>query len=142
MNKYIGSTRKYHGYDRGIGKLSPVLCLLLFLAIRIPLNAQTDNVGIGTTTPDNSAILDLDVSSLTDKKGFLAPRVALDDASTEAPVTSPAKGLLIFNEGGTEPEGFYYWGGSQWIQVGAGSSSLPGGTAEGQTLKYDSVNSV
>ena len=50
-------------------------------------NAQT---GVGTTTPDASAVLD--VSSTT--KGFLMPR--LTDTQRNA-IVAPAKGLLIFN---------------------------------------------
>lgn len=82
------------------------------------------NVGIGTTTPDSSAILDI---TSTDK-GVLIPRVALNDHTTAAPVTSPTEGLLIYNATGSEPHGFWFWDGSQWVQVGSGSSS--GGTLD------------
>jgi len=82
------------------------------------------NVGIGTTTPDASAILDI---TATDK-GLLIPRVALNDYTTAAPITLPTEGLLIYNATGSEPHGFWYWDGSQWVQVGSGSSS--GGTLD------------
>lgn len=70
------------------------------------------NVGINSdgSSPDASAMLDI-VSS---DKGILIPRVDLDDASTAAPITSPAIGLLIYNQGGDEPDGFYYWTGTLW----------------------------
>jgi len=82
------------------------------------------NMGIGTTTPDASAILDITAAD----KGLLIPRVALNDHTTAAPVTSPTEGLLIYNATGTEAHGFWYWDGSQWVQVGSGSSS--GGTLD------------
>ncbi|MEA3447402.1 MAG: tail fiber domain-containing protein [Bacteroidota bacterium] len=70
------------------------------------------NVGINQPNPDNSALLDL----TSTERGLLIPRVALDDINTAAPIISPvAEGLLIYNETGSEPHGFYYWDGSQWI---------------------------
>tara|TARA_B100000809_G_scaffold266928_1_gene333155 strand:- start:21017 stop:22267 length:1251 start_codon:yes stop_codon:yes gene_type:complete len=59
----------------------------LVLLISSSLYAQ---VGIGTTTPDNSSLLDVSSSS----KGFLMPR--LTTAQRDA-ITSPATGLMIFN---------------------------------------------
>lgn len=97
---------------------------LLMLAMLTNLNAQ-NNVGIGTTTPNASALLEL---SATDK-GFLAPRVSLTSTIVAAPVTSPATGLLVFNTNtaGTAPNnvvpGFYYWDGTKWVQVGAAASA-------------------
>ncbi len=96
---------------------------LLFLFSHTNTYAQ-NNMGIGTTTPDASAILEL---SATDK-GLLIPRVSLDNATTAAPVISPVEGLLIYNATGTEAHGFWYWDGTQWIQVGSGSGS--GGTLD------------
>jgi len=78
-----------------------------------------NNVGIGTNSPDASAVLDI----MSTDKGLLIPRVSLDNAATAAPVTAPIEGLLIYNETGTESHGFWYWDGSQWVQVGAGGSS-------------------
>ena len=97
-----------------------VLCLLFFSN----LQAQ-NNVGIGTTTPDSSAILDITSAN----KGLLIPRVTLNDHTTPAPVTNPATGLLIYNANGTEPHGFWYWDGTEWVQVGAGSNT-GGGTLD------------
>ena len=91
--------------------------ILLFL-ITYSSFAQT---GIGTTTPDASA--KLDVSSTN--KGFLPPRIALTALNSASPVTSPATGLLIFNtaSAGTNPNqvtpGYYYWDGvnSKWVRL-------------------------
>lgn len=77
---------------------------------------NTGNVGIGTTTPDASARLD--VSSTT--QGFLPPRVTLTAKNAAAPIASPATGLLVYNTAtaGTSPNnvtpGYYYWDGTAW----------------------------
>lgn len=68
-------------------------------------------VGIGTTTPQSSAMLDVQSAN----KGMLVPRVALMSANSAAPVQSPADALLIYNTAtaGTGNDavtpGFYYW---------------------------------
>ena len=90
-----------------------VLALLLFPTLFF---AQ---VGIGTTTPDASAKLEINATD----KGFLPPRVALTSASDAATIATPAIGLFIYNTAtaGTAPNdvtpGFYYYGGSQWQRI-------------------------
>ncbi|GAL90841.1 hypothetical protein [Jejuia pallidilutea] len=64
-----------------------VLVLLLLLGSNILLYAQ---VGIGTTNPDNSSILDVESTN----KGVLVPR--LTTAQRNA-IVNPATSLLIFN---------------------------------------------
>lgn len=76
-------------------------------------------IGIGTTIPNESAILD--VESID--KGLLIPRVDLDDVSTAAPINTPATGLLVYNQGGDETDGFYYWNGTSWIPFTTGQST-------------------
>lgn len=66
-------------------------------------------VGIGTTAPDASAVLELNSNS----KGFLPPRMT-------AYPTSPAIGLTIYR---TDLNGYYTWNGSAWTQNVFGSSS-------------------
>ena len=99
------------------------LYITLFgIFISISSFAQT---GIGTTTPNASAKLDV---SATDR-GFLPPRVALTAANTFSPITgtsSAAAGLLVYNTAtaGTAPNnvvpGYYYWNGTTWIQISGG----------------------
>jgi len=72
------------------------------------------------TTGNASAMLD--VKSTT--KGILLPRVTLTASlSNASPVSSPATGLLVYNEGANQPVGFYYWNGSAWASLnGTGSA--------------------
>jgi hypothetical protein len=59
----------------------------------------SENVGIGTTAPDNSAALD--VSSTT--QGFLPPRMTTSERDA---ISSPAAGLLIWNTDNRQIEVF------------------------------------
>ncbi|AUP78131.1 fibrinogen-like YCDxxxxGGGW domain-containing protein [Flavivirga eckloniae] len=71
-------------------------------------------VGIGTTTPDASSILD--VTSTT--QGFLPPRMT--EVQRDA-IASPARGLLIFN---MDSNCFQFYTGAAWSDcLGAGSVS-------------------
>ena len=71
-------------------------------------------VGIGTTTPDASAALD--ITSTT--KGLLIPRMT---AAQRDAISSPATGLMIYQTDGTV--GFYYYNGSSWAEVAATSKT-------------------
>jgi hypothetical protein len=67
--------------------------------------AQKDNVGIGTTSPDASAVLDIQSSN----KGLLIPRMSLDQRKS---VERPATGLMIYQT--DEKAGFYFYNGDDW----------------------------
>ncbi len=80
-----------------------------------------DNVGVGTTTPHENAILDI---SSTDK-GMLAPRLNTLQRLAVAPVIG-ADGLLVYD---TDLDEFCYWDGTQWICLpGSGSVGPTGAT--------------
>lgn len=97
----------------------------LFLALLLlsPLMSRSQSVGVNTTgaAPDPSAMLDVAASD----KGVLIPRVELNDVSTQAPVSAaPVEGLLIYNSTGSEPNGYYYWDGTQWTDILNGSAGI------------------
>ena len=81
------------------------------------------NIGIGTTTPDASSLLDITSTS----KGLLIPRVALTAINAAGPITAPLTSLMVYNTAtaGVSPNivvpGYYYWNGSKWISVSGGS---------------------
>ena len=85
--------------------------------------------GIGTTTPNASA--KLDVSSTT--QGFLPPRVTLTGTNDNTTIKNsagtsitPATGLLVYNTATTTTDpfrvvpGYYYYNGTTWISISNG----------------------
>ncbi|MBS1754375.1 MAG: tail fiber domain-containing protein [Ferruginibacter sp.] len=119
--------------------------LPLFLFLLVAGMSRSQNVGIGTTTPDASA--QLDISSTT--SGLLAPRMT--KAQRDA-IATPATGLLIYQTNNTA--GFYYYDGSTWKMITSGGKAwlLNGnnntdpatnfiGTADDQPLNFRVNNS-
>ena len=94
----------------------------LFLVL-CEINAQ---VGIGTETPDESAILE--VSSV--EKGFLPPRM---DTSERNNILNPAEGLVIFN---TDENCLQFYNTTGWYNSCDGAiTGLPidnGGECDGE----------
>jgi hypothetical protein len=93
-------------------------CLISFVSALIMLftvqlsKAQntfpaTGSAGIGTTTPDTSAILELKSA----KKGLLIPRMTIVQRNA---IVTPARGLLIYQTNNTP--GFYYFD-TTWKQM-------------------------
>lgn len=79
--------------------------------------SQNKNVGIGTETPDPSAVLDV----VATNKGFEGPNVALLSRTDKLTIPLPADGLIVFNtttlSGDTDTElkpAYYYWKTNKW----------------------------
>jgi len=77
-------------------------------------------VGIGTTTPNADA--ELDITSTT--RGVLLPRILLTNTTSPAPLSTDVAGMLVYNTAtaGDVTPGFYYNDGSDWIRLGDGWS--------------------
>ena len=63
--------------------------------------SQTQNIGVGTLTPDNSAVLDL--SPPNNDKGILVPRLS---AWQRIAINNPANSLLVFD---TDSNCFFFY---------------------------------
>ncbi len=101
---------------------SIILISVTLITLSLTSFAQT---GIGTTTPDASAVLD--VSSVT--KGFLPPRMT--DIQMDA-ISSPAEGLIIYCINCT-PKGLYLFNGDSFFSMTFGGESTTG-TDTGTTV--------
>ncbi len=77
--------------------------LAAFLCVSIAATSQ-QNVGIGTTSPNSSAILDVNSS----QKGMLMPRLT---TSQRKAIANPAFGLLVFD---TDKATLMFYDGSAW----------------------------
>lgn len=74
-------------------------------------------VGIGTISPDSSAMLDIKA----DDKGILLPKLT---ASQKLAIISPATGLIIYQT--DETTGFWYYNGSTWVALNSSGWKLTG----------------
>lgn len=78
-----------------------------FIIALIYLNTFSQ-VGINTTTPHSSAMLDVE----SNEKGMLIPRMTV---SERIAIVNPAEGLLVYQT--DDIDGFYYFNGIQWIRL-------------------------
>ncbi|MGS4346940.1 hypothetical protein ACKUSY_15390 [Myroides odoratus] len=88
---------------------------IVFFAFLIGANfVGKAQVGIGTPTPANAAMLDVEAAD----KGILIPRVQLKTIGDFAPIEGEkVESLLVYNSGSVLPKGFYFWSNSMWNQI-------------------------
>lgn len=109
---------------------------LIFMMIGGNAFAQT---GIGTTTPNASAKLDV----YSTNKGFLPPRVTLTSVTDASTIASPAEGLLVYNLGSVGLQaGYYYWNSSNWATIATATSAGNGVTAMDMVKLYSKAYST
>ncbi|MBL7747066.1 MAG: hypothetical protein JNM19_06535 [Chitinophagaceae bacterium] len=94
------------------------ICFLLLMITACQITIA-QNVGIGTTTPNVSA--QLDVTSTT--KGLLIPRMNKPQRNA---IAAPATGLLVFQDA-PDSTGFYYYDGLQWKWLVAADNTIADG---------------
>lgn len=129
--------------------------LFVSLLITLLFMQSYAQVGIGTTTPNSSAQLEINSSS----KGLLPPRVALTSKNgTSSPISSPASGLLVYNTanagtgGNAVTPGYYYFNGTIWsrmdpegwsspvsITIGATTTAPTKGTRSTDYVRYRNI---
>ena len=86
-----------------------ILSLIIVFTLPSLLFAQSENVGINTTSPDNSAALH--VTYVTTPKGVLIPRLT---TAQRGNIPSPTNALLIFNTTTNQFE-YYDAGTTSWV---------------------------
>jgi hypothetical protein len=99
-----GALKWYNRYNAGDGSFQIVDVVNTTTRLHI---SNTGNVGIGTTSPSASALLD--VTSTT--AGFLPPRMTT--AQRDA-ISSPAAGLMVYN---TSTNKLNFYNGTAWEAV-------------------------
>lgn len=98
-------------------KMKTMKCFIMLIGILIAISVKAQ-VGIGTTSPDGSAQLEV----LSSSKGILIPRLT---ASQRGNISSPANGLLIYQTDNTP--GFYFYNNGQWQRLINNTELTPGG---------------
>ncbi|MDH6250619.1 hypothetical protein M2347_000346 [Chryseobacterium sp. H1D6B] len=92
----------------------PLFTLFLFTA-----KAQQGSIGIGTTSPNSSAVLDVTASN----KGLKLPVISLSSTADVTAVTTPKTGFIIYNtavagSGMTAVDrGLYAFNGTAWEKM-------------------------
>lgn len=112
------------------------IIVTVLILIALQMQAQT---GIGTTTPNTSAKLDV----YSDNKGFLPPRVSLTGIGDATTIPSPATGLLVYCKGDAGlVAGYYYWNGNAWatIATAGGSGSFAASYMRGSRTTSQTLN--
>lgn len=103
-----------------------VICVVLLSIGNSDVVAQpTNNVGIGTLTPNPKAILELSSDSL----GFLPPRLNTLQRIGILPGANDY-GMFVYD---TNLDEFYYWDGTQWLPIGSGTGGATGPTGPSGT---------
>lgn len=69
--------------------------------------AQQQNMGVGTLTPDQSALLELQANDM----GFLITRMS---TAEKLAINNPATGLLVYD---LDTQSFWYFDGVQWVEA-------------------------
>ena len=82
-------------------------------------------IGIGTTSPNSSAILDINSTT----KGFLIPRMT---ETERLGISAPAQGLLVYQTDGSI--GLYHYDGTSWNTFGASFYSADGTLTGNRTV--------
>ena len=91
---------------------------IVLIALSLVFLSGKAQTGIGTTTPNASAKLEVYATN----KGFLPPRVTLTSATDSTTIPNAAEGLLVYNLGSIGLQaGYYFWNGANWATIATGS---------------------
>ena len=122
--------------------------LLLTAIATLGISAAYSQVGIGTSTPNNSSQLEVTVDGQSEKRGILIPRVALQNTESMDPIINTGtlpNSLLVFNTAtsGTAPfnvsPGYYYWYDTKWYKM---ANSSDDANTTNVSLTKDNMNLI
>ena len=106
----ISATKTLTFKTKKMKTISKIILTAAFAVISLSAFAQ---IGVGTTTPDASAALDITASN----KGFLMPRMATAERTA---IASPASGLQVYD---TDTKTIWYFDGTVWVEQASGSAA-------------------
>jgi hypothetical protein len=102
--------------------------LIILLLLTASINTEAQNVGIGTTTPNASAMLEVNSTN----RGMLPPRMM---ATQRNAIITPADGLVVYD---TDSAALMIRSGGAWRQLT--TTATPGGFWQGSGLNIFNAN--
>ncbi len=114
--------------------MKKLILLFIFTALTLGSFAQ---IGINTTAPDSSAVLDLN----SNNKGLLIPTmttVQRDAMAASPPATGLATGLLVYD---TDIARFYFWDIDKWVVLNNWRKEYTDNTLDNEHVYIDLENS-
>lgn len=93
--------------------MKQIITGFFFIVLQFDMLFAQQSVGIGTTTPNASAQLDI----VSTNKGILIPRMT---AAQRSAIVSPANGLMVYE---TTTNSLWVFNGTVWVQQGSGGAS-------------------
>jgi len=125
---WVQAGAEFYGSNLTNLHMKILLPWLAVVAATLPLAAQAQNVGIGTTIPNAKAALEISAAD----KGLLIPRLT---QAQRTGITSPPQGLMVYQTDGTTSggtqTGFWYYAGNPAAWVYLNPATTPTGTAGG-----------
>lgn len=94
------------------------ITLLLQLIFMICFSTTAQNIGMGTTSPDSSALLDVKSTS----KGFLPPRMTYAQRNA---IVNPSQGLIVYCTNCDSSGQLQVFNGNRWANMLGGLASNP-----------------
>ncbi len=113
-------------------KIKHITVLFLLVCACFVQEASGQSVGIGTTSPNSKAALD--IVSPANNQGVLLPRLT-GGQRTSMSLGTTERGLIVYD---TTDNLFYYWDGNQWI---AGLGDTAGG-GDVQNLAFNQATAM
>ncbi|PWK19688.1 hypothetical protein LX78_01038 [Xanthomarina spongicola] len=113
---------------------------MLFCIINLFSFEFSAQVGIGTTSPHASSVLEINSSN----SGILIPRIALTSSTDVVTILAPEVSLLIYNTNTVIDDitpGFYFWDGNQWDRVNKEIELVYGEIYKSQSASLQLLNS-
>jgi hypothetical protein len=108
----------------------------LFLLCYATTTMSQVKIGDNPATINSNSVLELESTN----KGFLPPRIALNDQSSIAPLTGTVTaGMLVYSSGGTLADGYYYWNGTAWRLVSTVGLNTVAKSASTTLLKTETM---
>lgn len=111
---------------------------ILIASIAMLTQTNFAQVGIGTTTPNASAELDI----FSANRGLLLPRVSLSDTTLSTPLAAHVAGMTVYNVAPAVNDvspGLYYNDGTKWVAVNQAQSddwTILGNTGTNPTTNF------